>query len=466
MSVPSDVGSSPLTRFEKVGLGLFGLLVVAFGGLVLVRSAFQNDRKTDFGVYARAAFAVRTGLDIYHKDTCDDRGWHYTYPPPFAILMVPLADPYVWDDRTGYLPWWALVVVWYVLSILFLWSSVHALANAILPDAVRGSRRWWYARTVPVYIGLAGIGATLSRGQVNTLLVALLVAMFVAAVRGRSRLSGMWLAAAIALKVIPGMLILYPLARRDWRAGVGLVVGSVLLLAVLPIAVWGYEGTRETYEKYFDGVLLPGLTGMGDQTRARELTDGTATDSQTFQAIVHNWQHPDAANRPEKPDRLTRLAHWAIGGALTLATLFAAGRRPRPRRADELIFFGCLCALMTLMTPVSHVHYYAFVLPLVAGLWLQGLAERPDTISASRRVLAVLIAWGLLTGLTMLPYESARWLRDMGIGVFATVGLWAVGVTQLTRSAWVGVVPADTFDDSLPDVPGWEQVDAKQRPAA
>jgi alpha-1,2-mannosyltransferase len=121
---------------------------------------------------------------------------------------------------------------------------------------------------------------------------------------------------------------------------------------------------------------------------------------------------------------------------------------------------------MTVMTPVSHVHYYAFVLPLVAGLWLQGLAERPGTISASRRVLAALIAWGLLTGLTMLPYEWARWSRDMGVGVLATVFLWAVGVTQLAHSAWVGVVPADSFDDSLPDVPGWGQPAAKRRPAA
>jgi hypothetical protein len=265
--------------------------------------------------------------------------------------------------------------------------------------------------------------------------------------------------------VIPALLVLYPLARRDWRAGVGLAVGLFALLFALPASVWGVEGTRVTYERFVDRVLLPGSLGGGDQTRARELTDVTATDSQSFQAVLHNWQHPDKAARPDKPDRITRLAHWAVGGALLFATLWVA-RRPRPRPADELIVFGCLCTLMTLLTPVSHVHYYAFVLPLVGGLWLQGLAEHPGAISASRRVLAVLAAWGLLTGVTMLPYDLTRFLRDMGIGVLATVGLWAVGITQLTRSAWVGVVPTDAFDDTLPDVPGWEQAPAKQRPAA
>lgn len=466
MFVSSDAGSSPLTRFEKAGLALFALLVLAFGGLVLLRSAFQNERKTDFGVYARAAFAVRTGLELYHKDTCDDRGWHYAYPPAFAIVMVPLADPFVWDDRTGYLPWWALVAIWYVLSIAFLAYSVHALANVVLPDAVRGSRRWWYARTVPVYLCLAGIGATLSRGQVNLLLVALLVAMFVAAMRGRSIASGLWLAVAITLKVIPGLMVLYPVVRRDWRTGFGLSIGLFVFVIALPVSVWGLDGTRETYERFVDRVLLPGSFGGGDQALARELTDMTATDSQSFQAMLHNWQHPDKATRPDKPDRATKLAHWAIGGALTLATLGVMWRRGRGSPAAELIAFGCLCTLMALMSPVSHVHYYAFVLPLVAGLWLQGLMDRPGAIAASGRVVAVLIAWGVLTGLTMLPYDWTRWLRDMGIGVFATVGLWAVAITQLTRSAWVGIVPTDTFDDSLPEVPGWEQTDAKQRPAA
>ena len=31
------------------------------------------------------------GVDLYH--VYDDNGWHYNYPPLFAILLAPLADP-------------------------------------------------------------------------------------------------------------------------------------------------------------------------------------------------------------------------------------------------------------------------------------------------------------------------------------------------------------------------------------
>ena len=46
---------------------------------------------TDLQVYLRAAWAVRSGADLY--TIIDDNQWHYHYPALFAILMTPLADP-------------------------------------------------------------------------------------------------------------------------------------------------------------------------------------------------------------------------------------------------------------------------------------------------------------------------------------------------------------------------------------
>jgi hypothetical protein len=424
--------SAPLARWEKTGLALFGLLVAVFGALVLVRSAFQQDRKTDFGVYARAGYAVRAGEDIYA--VCDNRGWHYCYPPPFAVLMAPLGDPWPWTaDRAGYLPFWVSVAVWYVVSVLLVGFTVHTLAKAVLPDAVPGSRRWWYARTVPVYVCVGGIGYTLSRGQVNVLLVALVAGMFAAAMRQRPVRAGLWLAAAIALKVIPGLLILFPLVRRQWRAGVGVALGLFALLGVVPVAVWGVEGAIRNDLKIIDAVLAPGATGGGDQTRAVELTNTTATDSQSFQAVIHNIRNPNKATRPPVADRLTRLTHWAVGGLMTLVTVLAAWRRPRTEPAEQLVFLGCLCVVMLLLTPVSHMHYYAMALPLVAGLWLKALAARPERAFVGGRVLGVLSAWGVLTAIPLLPYEPTAWLREMGLATFSTVGLWLYGVAELRR---------------------------------
>src|SRR5207248_5862469 len=66
---------------------------------------------------------------------------------------------------------------------------------------ISGTRRWWYARVVPVCVCLGAVGFTLGRGQVNLLVVALVAGAFAAAVAGRRAASGAWIAGAVALKV-------------------------------------------------------------------------------------------------------------------------------------------------------------------------------------------------------------------------------------------------------------------------
>lgn len=443
----ADPAARPLFVYERAGLALLALLVTAFGGLTVVRSAFQHERKTDFGVYARAGYAVRTGLDPYDKAVCDDRGWHYCYPPPFAVLMAPLADPFrhEYGRLTGYLPFWASVAIWYALGVLFAGYAIHAFMAAAIPDAVPGSRRWWYARLIPIYVCVGGIGYTLSRGQVNTLVLALIAGLFAASVRGRWLTAGVWLAGAVAVKVIPGFLALYPAvvwlrgpgpwARRIAglaKTALGTVLGLVLLLGAVPAAVWGLGGAIEKNLKMIDAVIAPGATGDGDQTRAKELTSAIATDNQAFQAAYHNWQHPDRSHRPWEYSPLTRAAHWATAGLMAVVTLFVGWRRLGPTAADRLVLLGCLTVVMILLTPVSHMHYYAMALPLAAGLTAKGLLGRPG-VRPPWRMLGPMIAWAVLTALPLLPDDPFLLSRDLGLATFATTGLWAIGIREMTR---------------------------------
>src|SRR5205807_2477758 len=86
-----DPATAGLARREKILLILLALFFLLFGLSVEYRSAFLTRRMTDLGVYLRAAWAVQDGQDLY--DVTDDNGWHYLYPPLFAILLVPFADP-------------------------------------------------------------------------------------------------------------------------------------------------------------------------------------------------------------------------------------------------------------------------------------------------------------------------------------------------------------------------------------
>jgi hypothetical protein len=136
----STVGTlDRLTCRDRVGLLLFLTLIVAFGVLVEYRSAFLRRRMGDLGCYLRAAWAVRTGHDLY--EVMDDNLWHYNYPPLYAILLTPLADPPRGMDTTGYPPYAVSVAVVYILNLIFLALAVHGLASAleyVLPSPPRG----------------------------------------------------------------------------------------------------------------------------------------------------------------------------------------------------------------------------------------------------------------------------------------------------------------------------------------
>jgi alpha-1,2-mannosyltransferase len=425
-SLSADSGSCRLCRREKLGIVFLAALYLALGAITVARSAFMMNPKTDFQVYARAAWAVRAGENLYA--VTDNNGWHYIYPPAFAIVMAPLADPYPFMPHGGYLPFWASAALWYLIGLGCVIYTVHALASVVLPDAVRGTRRWWYARLAPTLFCTSGIVLTISRGQVNTVLVALIAAGFVAAMRNRRLCSGAWLTSAAVLKIIPVMLVLFPILRRDWRSVAGGIITALLLLIALPAAIWGIPGAIDANRKTVELVLAPVLTKDADQSRHAELHGANSTHSQSVQAAVHTWMYPDPSTRPDSVAPIAKWAHLGSAAALLAITLIAARRRLTASPADQLLFLGCLCALMMLVTPISHLHYYAMVMPLVCGLWLRGMALRPDAAGGDRRTTVLLTAWAIVTAIPALPGPLFEWLRTAGFGTAATIGLWGYGL--------------------------------------
>jgi hypothetical protein len=439
--MPAPPGNQPPRRWEKIALALAALAVLTFAVLTEIRSCFLKTRHTDFTVYVRAAWAARAGHDMYA--VMDEHAWHYCYPPTFALLLTPLADPPPGEPRDGYPPFWLAAAVWLVVSTLAAVWAAHVMAKAVLPDAAPWTRRWWYARTVPLGVCAGGIGFTISHGQVNTAVAALVAGAFAAWAVGRRVASGAWLAGAAALKITPGLLVLYPLARGDRRALAGVAAGAVVLLLLFPAAFLGFAGAVAENRKVFDQVLTPGTTGGGDQTRGVELTDLTATDSSSFQVVIHNWRNPDRWFRPPDAPDSTRLAHWAISGAMLAATLLVIRRRRDAGPADQLVMLGSLVLVMLLMSPVSHNHHFAMALPAVSGLWLRGLARRPGEFLAGWRAAAPLVVWGAGVGLLLMPGELCLRLREFGLGTAVTVVLWASGLAGVWRkSAAVAAEPA------------------------
>jgi hypothetical protein len=448
-------------RWNRRGWILLLIPALLFGALVELRSAYLHRRMGDLGVFLRTAWAVRAGQDIY--TVTDNNGFHYHYPPLFAILLLPLADPPPGTEQTWTVPYAVSVAIWYAFSLLCLAIAVHWLAGTLeesgRPGVHETRGQATGLRLLPVLACLPPVGHTLMRGQVSLLLLLLLCGMARALIRSgswdtslkRKRWTvacasglfplrrtlacasgwwagswqaGLWLAGAICLKVIPAFLILYPLQRRDGRCLAGCAVGLVLGLAAIPAAVFGPARTLAYYQEWTHVLLWPALGPGTDQSRAKELIDITATDSQSFQAILHNTLYPNPATRPPKPSSAVRCTHWLVGGFLTIVTLIV-GRR-RDDGPALIIRFGSLIVIMLLLSPVCHLHYFCLSLPLVMG----SLAAVWEGNGLARKgMYAVVVIYGIANALPHFP--ELQLLRDCGLATYAALLLWLIGMIIL-----------------------------------
>jgi hypothetical protein len=441
--------SEPLSRVQKIGICSLLLLCIIYGAYVELRGALQQEQKTDVGVYLRAAWAVRTGTDIY--SITNSRGWHYVYPPLFAIMMAPLADPPPGMDREGYIPYAVSLGLWYVLTLIMGFSGVHILAKALEETsgdpAIRGQpmfcQRWWALRILPVLILLIAIGRAQMRGQVDLLIAFLFCGAAAALLRRRRLRAGLWLSAAVCIKMIPAFLLLLPAWRRDWRMLSGCFIGLVFGLIVIPVIAMGPDKVFAGYQDLYKQTVLASITGDTKGSRHVELTGITSTDSNAPMVVIHNIVNPVKNTRPEVAANSVRMAHWIIAIVLMIITLFSAGWKGSGRwfsgrvqaTSREQVFFGALLLTMLIASPVFHPHYVSMAIPLVtvllSVLWDKYLYPHIPSVWK-------VLFWSLVIGhlLTSIDRGIFWYLRDYGLVLLTTLSLWAGSIFMLRSTGW------------------------------
>ena len=171
-------------------LGLVGVFVFAFH--------LATDPLVDVHAYYEAAERLNSGLPLYAAQGDVNSFHYYSYPPLLAILFRPLAR----------LPFDAAAVIWETFV-------VAAFGVTLWMVGLR-SRGTWIAVGI-----LAGpIAWALTIGQAQVVVTLLLVIGNPVSV-----------ALAAQLKLLPGLVALYWLGRRDWRS-LGRFIGWTVLLGV------------------------------------------------------------------------------------------------------------------------------------------------------------------------------------------------------------------------------------------
>ncbi|WP_436926482.1 glycosyltransferase family 87 protein [Halosimplex amylolyticum] len=218
---------------RRDALAVFG--TGALLGLIALANYAVNRPGTfglNYRVYHVAAEAALAGENFYAV-TPPDSGYHYLYPPATVLAFLPSALAERWVP--GF------------VAITLVSGLATAAATRLLADYVeslgysvgRAERALLFA----FLFASAHSAPSLAYGQVNHLLVAALVAGFVWLARDRETRAGAALALPAFVKVFPGLVGLWLLRRRAWRA-IGAAVGTAAGLTALGLLAFGVDTTR------------------------------------------------------------------------------------------------------------------------------------------------------------------------------------------------------------------------------
>lgn len=432
----TNAATRPLSQTERLSLYLLAGLVVAFGILVELRSAGLSRRMGDLDVYLRSAWAARVGLDMYA--IADENDWHYSYPPLYALLLMPLADPPPGTGSDGYVPYPLSVALFYALNVSLLFGCAHMLAGALeelsgdpgLRDQPRYCRRWWTLRLWPILFCLPPAAQTSMRGQVNHIVLALLLLCLTGLLRRQRLRAGVFLAIAVCIKVIPVYLLVYPLWKRDGRTLAGCALGLVLGLVAAPVAIMGPARTVQQYERYGEVFFGPLLGVSDDSSRQDELLGVNATDSVGIRNAMYNWVFFDRSWRPPSFPEAISWAYRVVGCLLTFLVLWPGTRRSRPEPCFEATQFSALILLMAILSPICHLHYLIFCLPLVICL-IARQWHNADTLRLSPALVVMFAMFTLANIVPSLPGLDR--LKDLCVNMFGTLPIYAAATLALWR---------------------------------
>jgi alpha-1,2-mannosyltransferase len=280
--------------------------------------------------------------------------------PPFAVLAV---SPFAW--LAGHQAA-AAKAAWALLQVACLAWVLRRAPRRPLP---------------PVLLAFAAVAVPLHRNFEDLNMNGFLLALLTAAARdldaGRERRAGAWIGAATALKLFPGLLLLYLAYRRRWR---GLLTGTAVAvgLSAAPLAPYGVTGALRESRTW----LAASAAGVW----------GVRGSNQSLAALVARLHAPAAA----------LLACDLAGVALALIAL----RRLEDR--DGYGEIGTVMLVAILVSPIAWVHYFLLAFPA----WLTVL----------RRAAADRLAPG--------------WIAVLSASGIATSGVLTVGSLSLRREVW------------------------------
>jgi alpha-1,2-mannosyltransferase len=294
----------------------------------------------DLQVYRAGGEHVLAGAPLYQGGVLLDLP--FVYPPFAAVLFAPLA----------LLPLDLLKALWTGAGLALLTYVVHRCApRAGLPAA---------ALVAVVATALDPVRTTLYLGQINIVLLALVVGDLLG--RQGSRLRGVGVGLAAAVKLTPLLFVAFLLATRRWRAA-----ATALATFVAAAALGFLFAPADSVAFWLEGTFLA----------ADRISDVAGPSNHSLNGLLARL---GAVGLPW-------LAAAAVLGAVTVALAV------RAHRVGDEVLALTLCGLASAaLAPFAWSHHYVWVVPLMVLLGARAVAGDRWAAAGLAGVLATTVA--------------------------------------------------------------------------
>jgi len=316
----------------------------------------------------------------------------FEYPPPFLLLprLLRLLAPGFMSFRS----------LWFGLSGLFVVGAMLSILRLLTPAVATRALLWmplvWLAHTT--------VG-TIQKGNVQLMVIAaamLAMAMFE---RRRWALGGMLLAFATVSKLYPGMLVVYLVARREWRA----VAWTTTLMLAFAL-VTGIDLGSAVYVEFahhmprlLSGEAFPAFR-IPAAIAANLSIPGTVLKLKLFGVPVMGFE-------------AMKVVGWLYTLVAIAATWWLAGQKTREEEKPSI--WLAVLIIATLRSPFLPQSYATF-----PALWMLTLvAARFD--ATGKNLLLTVLAWLPLAAVWPIDWAlDPRWRAvETGLVQILMIGL-------------------------------------------
>jgi hypothetical protein len=354
----------------------------------------------------------------------DDGTFEFMYPPATAALLaIPVAT-----GRLG------MMIILITLNTIA-WAAAIFLSVFLITRKTLRQNPLLYL--LPALFCTPFIWATYLLGQVNLFLLTVMLLGFLLLWK-KPFWAGTLFALATAIKAFPFLILLYLVYRRCWVAIVGLFVGLIFLLVVLPLPFRGGAQTVADLNTWTHGMLLNNSAqGVGQRPQRTYLWKNQSMLATVTRLLRHveSERTKDTGKPPVFVNVLDVSPKEAAGAVLAVAAglvgffLIVTPKLPRGRPASPTEI-AIVLLLMLMLSPYCFGYFFTWLL-FPFTLLTQLILTTPKPVA--KKWLVVTIVALLLLAME-LPLPVVVWMRDVGNDCFACLLLaLALGVWLYSR---------------------------------